>query len=110
MKKVLSTVIVLTIIAIFSSGLAFAYDSEDVAGVSMVEGTYMPNSIFFQLDGRDNWYKWIPYGDTEEKRLANVKAIYSSLMTALVSGRSVRVYTSPIADSNQLIVEYIHFL
>ncbi len=111
MKEIINTIIVLIAITVFSSGTALAYDSNQVATVSMVEGTYMPGSAFFQLNGGQcGWYKWLPHGDTEEKRLINVKTIYSSLMTALVSGRSVRVYTSPIPNTDQCSVEYIHFL
>ncbi|MBA6302871.1 hypothetical protein H4J52_05800 [Colwellia sp. MB02u-14] len=65
---------------------------ESIVGkVTLVEATYLPGSISFYMDTgnatcpKGKWFKW-------SKNEENNKIVYSTLMTALVSGKKVRLY------------------
>ncbi|XOV88328.1 MAG: hypothetical protein ACFHX7_00230 [Pseudomonadota bacterium] len=59
-----------------------------VGKVTRVEATYMPNSIYFQMNaGTSNcaagsWFRWA-------KSTANNEAAYALLLTAAVSGKEI---------------------
>ena len=62
-----------------------------LAKVSLVESTYMPGQIAFQLSGgtascqAGRWLFW-------QRDAENNKAVYAMLMSALVSGKQVRIF------------------
>ncbi|MEJ2653300.1 MAG: hypothetical protein P8173_16370 [Gammaproteobacteria bacterium] len=67
-----------------------AYALEAIQGkVTVLEGTYMPGTVTFQLDTGDatcpagTWLVW------QKADLANNKAIYATLMAALIAGRQI---------------------
>ena len=102
---------VLSVFLISVSGSACAL--EYISGtVSTVEATYLPRTVTFTFDPSDStasttcpggtWLKWST-PDTE-----NNKAVFSLLMTALVSGKKVNFV---INDGDTTCVgKYIHLL
>ena len=87
---------------------ATAYDWVEVGVIKEVEPTYMPDLVQFKFDrdagpcARGAWLKW--EGKTNDPN-ANVQAIYSAALAALMSGKRVKIYG---ADNCKL--EYMHVL
>jgi hypothetical protein len=72
---------------------------ESIVGkVTQIEPTYLPNTISFNMDAgtvscpKGKWLKW-------SKSEENNMAVYSTLMTDLVSGKKVRLYIND-GDTN----------
>ncbi len=97
------------LVAVSASASAVEYIS---GTVSTVEATYLPGTVTFTLDPNDStasttcpggtWLKWS--NDNAE----NNKAVYSMLMTALVSGKKVNFI---INDGDTTCVgQFIHLL
>ncbi len=80
----------------------------------MIEPTYMPAYIIFAIDSAGTGstceagglLKWTPKGATADEKLANVQAIFTTLMTAQASGRKVRVY----GNNGTCTVDYLHIM
>ena len=78
-----------------------------VARVVRLEGTFMPSFIKFQLDGGTStcgaysWLTWQKDGD-------NNKAVYATLLAALVSNKRVELYINN-GDSS-CTGQYIHLV
>lgn len=73
--------------------------------VTLLEATYMPHEITFYVD-EPSLSGWIHYTNSDPEK---VKAFYSTLLTALVSGNKVRLY-----GNNQVVngvtTHYLMFL
>jgi len=87
-----------------------AYEWQVVSKVTLVQPGYMPNEVSFQLSGSagscpaGTWMRWVPTGTTEAQKIANANAVYSTLMTALVTGKDVRIY----GVNDRCTVEFLH--
>lgn len=104
MKKI----ILFALIAAIVTGQANAL-VEIVAKVTVVEATYLPGDVAFQLDTGTSTLPagtWLHWKKTDE----NNKAVYGLLMSALMSGKSIRVYFNDSATSTNAYGEYIHLL
>jgi hypothetical protein len=81
-----------------------------VSKVTVVEATYMPGLVSFQLatmppdcsGGR--WLLWYGKGSKENEKFSNAKSTFVALMAAQASGNSIHVYGSGCQ------VEYLHLL
>lgn len=80
---------------LFLAGSAHAMEVV-VAKVTVIEPSYMPNAVVFQIDGAlpscptGTWLRW-------ERDADSNKAILASLLTATATGRRIRFY---IADGD----------
>jgi hypothetical protein len=78
-----------------------------VARVILVEPTYMPGSVMFQLDKPlpscplGTWFRW-------DKGAENNKAVLSSLLSALISGKRVVVHVNN--GDTTCAGQYLHVL
>lgn len=107
MKNIISLIIFL--ITLVSTN-ALAYDWQVETTVRLVQPTYMPNVVSFQLNdsaGECNsgaWMSWNAKGSTEMEKHSNANAVYSTLMAALISGKKVSVY----GNNSNCVVDFIH--
>jgi hypothetical protein len=75
--------------------------------VKVLEPTYMPNTISFSMTvgtascPAGTWLKW-------NKSEENNKAVFSTLMAALMSGKKVNVYF--LDNDTTCIGQYLHLL
>lgn len=87
-----------------------AYDWVVVTKVTLVQPTYMPNVVSFQIHetagacNAGTWMRWDARGTTEGEKIANANAVYGSLMTAMIAGKTVRLYG---VDAN-CAIDFIH--
>ena len=102
MKKLCWVAIIIWFV--FLVGPAMAYEHSQTTVVTRVEPTYMPRAVYFQVSNPANgWCIWYPHGDTDEKKMVNIKTVYASLLAALMSGSQVRIYYS--ASGSNWVVE-----
>ncbi|ASA56066.1 hypothetical protein [Vibrio gazogenes] len=88
MRKKLSALLILCAASAFSVN---ATETLITGKVTVVEATYMPGSISFQMNVGTSLCpagKWLQWRKNEE----NNKVVYSTLMTALVSGKKINFY------------------
>jgi hypothetical protein len=91
-----------------SSASAFTWNQ--VSKVTVVEATYMPGLVSFQLatmpgdcsGGR--WLLWYGKGSNENEKFSNAKSTFVALIAALASGNSINIYGTGCQ------VEYLHLL
>ncbi|WP_062270578.1 DUF5992 family protein [Endozoicomonas arenosclerae] len=102
MKKLFITALLLCS-PVLSAGTLFQFTGK----VTIVESTYLPGKVTFQMDAGHSvcpagaWLKW-------QKETENNKMVYSSLMTALVSDKKVRLYIEEGDDT--CTGRYIHLV
>jgi len=96
MKAIRFAVLVLVLLVCVSA-VAGPTDWEVTAHVRIVEGTYMPNSITFQIDQNAGSAaqcvagKWLEYfGPSAD----NSKAIYALLLSSKLAGQTVTLFGS----------------
>lgn len=84
--------------ALLAAQPASASDWSVAANVTIVEGSYIPNTVDFQINqaagscAAGTWLNWTLRGSDEPSQIANAQGIYSLLMTALASGKQVQLY------------------
>ena len=85
-----------------------AHALERITGkVIIVEPTYLPEAITFQMDAgsrtcpKGKWLKW-------KKNTENNKLVYSTLMTALISGHQINFYVND--NDTNCSGQYLHLL
>jgi hypothetical protein len=84
----------------FMAPAAIAYDwNVTTAHVTVLEASYMPNYISFEIDQNagtscpsGSFLIWSPPSGDEQQQIANVNAVYSTLLTALASGKTVQLF------------------
>lgn len=70
----------------------------------------MPNDVSFKIDkaigscAAGAWMRWVPQGLTEATKIANANAVYSTLMSAFIAAKNVRVY----GVNDRCTIEFIH--
>jgi hypothetical protein len=101
-----------------------AFDSPiPVAKVSVVEVSYQPGAVVFQIDQpvancpAGDWIAWdgglsYPPGNpaTEADRKSNVRQVTNTLLTAMHTNGRVRVYARNKTATVSCVVEYMHAL
>ena len=96
-------ILILTILITFPASALESF----VGKVTLVEPTYLPNSISFYMDTGTSTCpggSWLRWTKTEE----NNKIVYSTLMTALITGNKVRLHFNDGDTTCQ--VQYLHLL
>jgi hypothetical protein len=87
-----------------------AHALEEIVGkVNFVEASYMPVAITFQLSGTSS--ASCPPGTVftwGKSDMSNNKAVYASLIAAMMAGTSVRIYVDPA--NTGCAPQFIHFL
>ncbi|TWB43905.1 hypothetical protein [Nitrospirillum pindoramense] len=79
---------------------AFAFDAVATGKVRVIEASYVPDQVNFQLDTAVGacpagaWLNWVPTKSTDAKNADSVNAVYSLVTTALASGKGVTVYVT----------------
>ncbi|QNM94834.1 hypothetical protein [Chitinimonas koreensis] len=87
-----------------------AYDWNVAGRVKVVEGTYVPDSVTFNIDvaagncPAGGWLTWSSPSSDPSTRRDNVKAVYALLLTAKATGGTVTLFGS----NNGCKVEFIH--
>ena len=95
-----------------TSAPAIAYDNSAEVKVTVIEVTYMPTNLIFQVNqtigtcAAGTMLTWTPQGSTQDLKDKNAAAVLAGLMTAKATGSSVRLY---VANSG-CKVEFIHLL
>lgn len=100
--------------ALMAAGIAaaapsLAYDASGDGKVTLIEVTYMPGSIQFQLNTAigscrpGQWIFWHPRGETQTAKDQNAQAVLSTLMTAKTASQSVRVYLTSAGCSAEFL-------
>jgi hypothetical protein len=104
MSKFRSVLLAAAVLATISETSAHAAPAAvNATHVVLIEPSYMPDSIAFWIDKpvgacpANSWLRWYARGVDAAGKVANVNAIYSLLVTALASGKSVNV---GVEDSN----------
>jgi hypothetical protein len=101
---------------------ASAFDQPVAAGatVRIIESSYMPDGVFFQISTPVancpalSWLAWegglsFPRGSDEAKRQASIKAVSATLLTAFAAGKKVNIYARNSSGSGTAcVVEFIH--
>jgi hypothetical protein len=98
----------ISIVLALSSSFAASYDWNTTSTVIMVEPTYIPSFVRFQLKdntGNACTGKWLDYYGRGTESSSNTLAVYSALLTALTSGKHVNIY-----GTNECKIEYVHIL
>jgi hypothetical protein len=105
-----------TIASIFAALLlpsaAMAYDAVADVKITQVEITYMPEHIVFWADRSvgacpaGGMLDWIPQNATQTAKDQNAQAVLAALMTAKVTGASMRVFI----ENAGCKVKYIYLL
>ncbi len=92
---------------VITSNTAFALESW-VGTVILIEPTYLPSSIAFQMDSGNTTCpagKWLQWSNPDQ---ANNKAVYATLLTAFTTGKKVRFH---INDGDTTCTgQYFHIL
>ena len=77
---------------------AAAYDAMADAKITLIEITYMPQSIVFQADrtigscAQGSMLRWTPQGSTQAAKDQNAQAVLAAMITAKVTGASMRLF------------------
>ena len=109
---------------IFSATLADhndkSYDWSVVARVTIVEPTYLPRFSRLQVDEAagdceaNSWLDYLGQGNTDELKFENAKEVHSNLLTALLSGKNVRLYgfnrEHRSGNNPPCVVSFVHIL
>jgi len=89
-----------------------AFDWTTSAKVSVIEPSYMPGWISFQIGASvgtcpsGTWLQWPAQGADQASRIANAQAVYSTLLTAMMANRTVIFYGVNAGCK----VEHIHLI
>ena len=82
----------------FNTKPALAYDWQITAHVTSVQPTYLPGQAAFLVDTAGGscaagaWLTWPAQGADEAAQIANTQAVYSSLLSAMLTGKSVVLF------------------
>ena len=99
----------LFVLGFSSEGYASGYDWGTKAKVHIVEGTYMPIDITFSVKSTTTenpcFNSWLHYKPQGSSQVENINAIYSGLLGALYSQKTIQIY-----GLNDCTVKYVHFL
>jgi hypothetical protein len=93
-----SIIVGLLAVATSATTPAAAYVGYGLGKVTLIEVTYMPNSINVRLDtaiagcAAGAWLAWLPYGSTQSQKDQNAQAVLATLLTAKVSGQQVQAF------------------
>jgi hypothetical protein len=91
---------------------ALAYDWMVETTISAIEPTYVPSSVNFTVNAPAGtcamgaWLSWNVRGADQPSRIANAQAILSILLTAKMSGKTIRIY----GNNAGCTVDFMHFL
>jgi hypothetical protein len=96
----------------FITPSAYAFDwNVGTAHVTRLEVSYMPNRISFQIDQAagsqcpaGTFLIWNAQGADEAQQIANANAVYSTLLTAMMSGKPVTLY----GNNSGCVVTFAH--
>lgn len=114
MKKIILTIAFALCATVFSK--AQAYDWVVEAKVTYVQGSYLPTNASFRIDTNAStacpagtWMSWT--GNFHGvNQTANVKMVYSMLLTAFVTGKKIKLYGYDSYDGTACLGEYIHII
>ncbi len=92
--------------------VVYAYDwSVGGAAVTILEPSYMPGHIAFQIDKGSaacpsgTWLVYFGQGSTTETQQQNARVTYATLMSAMLSGKKVSIY-----GANNCYTDHVHLL
>jgi hypothetical protein len=122
--KAIASALSIAIALLSFSAHVYAFDQPIATGVSvkLVETSYVPDSVFLQIDAAvancpaRAWLTWeggnsFPRGADESKRTSSVKAVQATLLTALAAGKKVNIYARNSSNASApCVVEHIHVL
>lgn len=97
---------------LFGATSAQAWEWSVEAYVTVVEGSYLPEQVPFQIDlpaGNcisGSWLSWVIRGTDSPARYINAQAVFSVLLTAKGSHRRVKIF----GNNAECAVEYIHLI
>src|SRR6516164_335288 len=116
LKRAVGLVALLAIVLVSMPANAGTVDwSVNGAHVTVVEGSYMPGFITFQIDAAvgpcpaGSWLIWNGQGSTSQSQQDNNKAVYALLITALATGKAINLYgNNPSASGGACLATYVH--
>ena len=110
MKRIRLPLFILACISIPSP--SYAYDWLTNAKVTLIEATYAPNSIPFQVDraigncAAGSMLTWTSKGGDAASKAQNFQAVFALLLTAQSSGQLVTIYGNNVNCS----IDYIYII
>ncbi len=111
-STILSGVAYALVLLATSSASAYDWEISD-AKVNIVEGTYVPNNISFQIEKSSpggscpsgQWLNWFGQGTTDQLKRENVKGVFALLLAAKVTGTTVTIYGN---NNSNCTIDFIH--
>ncbi|MBF0433515.1 MAG: hypothetical protein HQK83_19715 [Fibrobacteria bacterium] len=93
---------------------SYSYDWGDISAyITVIEPTYMPGKITFQVDEQmsescpeGSWLTWQGKGATAEDRADNAKSIMQVLLSAHTTHTQIRLF----GNNNGCTIDFIHLL
>lgn len=91
---------------------AQAYDWVIETTVSVVEPTYIPAQVTFQVNAaagscaQGTWLTWNAKGSDEAAQIANVQGVLATLLSAKLSGKTIRI----VGSNSGCTIDYIYFI
>lgn len=110
MKKLLGFALLGTLLLL--STPAAAYDWTIETTLVVVEPTYVPEAVQFQIPvaagscAAGTWLKWNARGSDSASKIANAQAILSIMVAAEMSGKRIRI----MGNNAGCTIDYIHLL
>jgi len=91
---------------------AQAFDWSIETTVSALEPSYVPNSIAFSVNAaggscvQGTWLTWNAVGADQPTKIANIQAVYATLLSAKLSGKTIRVF----GNNSGCTIDHIHII
>lgn len=91
---------------------AQAYDWMVETTVSGLEPTYVPTRISFTVNAaggsctQGTWLTWNAQGTDEPAQIANIQAVYATLLSAKLSGKTIRIF----GNNSGCTIQFIHII
>ena len=91
---------------------AYAFDWVIETTVSVLEPSYVPTSIAFSVNAAGGscaqgaWLSWNAQGADQPSKIANIQAVYATLLSAKLSGKTIRIY----GNNSGCTIDHIHII
>lgn len=110
MKQWIRTTCAALALSTASAGASQAYDWSVTAQVAVVEGSYLPNLVYFTINqaagncAAGSWLSWIPSATDIPSKAASAGGVLSILMTAQATSQNITIF----GFNNGCSLQFIH--
>jgi len=91
---------------------AYAFDWSIETTVSALEPSYVPTRISFTVNAAGGscaqgaWLTWNAQGADQPAQIANIQAVYATLLSAKLSGKTIRIF----GNNSGCSIQFIHII